>query len=119
MKAARTSLKTFAKQSFTDDGRVPVGGDLPHGHAHRFRLDPTLSCPRESFGRVGGWHRGMRDCLVMVSGRGGAPQPAVEELVGALENVVMTTPCCLLHALGHARQLQLLCRVELLCLNTS
>ena len=55
----------------------------------------------------------------LARGRGGAPQPAVEELVGALENVVMTTPCCLLHALGHARQLQLLCRVELLCLNTS
>ena len=41
-KAARTSPNTFVKQSFTDDGRVPVGGDLPHGHAHRFRVDPTL-----------------------------------------------------------------------------
>ena len=102
-----------------DDGRVPVGGDLPHGHAHCFRLDPTPSCPRESFVRVQGWHRGMRDRLVVACGRGGAPQPAVEELVDALENGVMTTSCCLLHALGHARQLQLLCRVELLCLNTS
>ena len=102
-----------------DDGRVPVGGDLPHGHAHRSGLDRTLSCPRESFGRGWGWHRGLRVCLVMVSGRGGVPQPAVEELVDALENGVMTTSCCLLHALGHARQLQLLCRVELLCLNTS
>ena len=55
----------------------------------------------------------------LTRGRGGAPQPAVEELVDALENGVMTTSCCLLHALGHARQLQLLCRVELLCLNTS
>ena len=27
----------------------------------------------------------MRVCLVMVSGRGGVPQPAVEELVGALD----------------------------------
>ena len=55
MKAARTSLKTFSKQSFTDDGRVPVGGDLPHGHAHRFRLDPTLRGARE--GLVGAYGR--------------------------------------------------------------
>ena len=27
-KAVRTSPNTFSKQSFTDDGRVPVGGDL-------------------------------------------------------------------------------------------
>ena len=93
MKATRTSPNAFLKQSFMDDGRVPVGGDLPHGHAHRSRLDPTFSCPRESFVRVQGWHRGMRDCLVVVCGRGGAPQPAVEELVGALENGVMTTSC--------------------------
>ena len=73
--------------------RVPVGGDLPHGHAHRFRLDPMLSCPRESFVWVQGWHRGMRDRLVVACGRGGAPQPAVEELVDALENGVMTTSC--------------------------
>jgi len=90
MKATRTSPNAFLKQSFMDDGRVPVGGDLPHGHAHRSWLDRTLSCPRESFGRVRGWHRGMRDCLVMVSGRGGVPQPAVEDLVGALENGAMT-----------------------------
>ena len=101
MKATRTSPNVFLKQSFMDDGRVPVGGDLPHGHAHRSRLDPTLSCPRESFGRVRGWHRGMRDCLVMVSGRGGAPQPAVEELVGALGNVVMTTSCVCALAASH------------------
>ena len=50
-----------------------------------------LSCPRESFVWVQGWHRGMRDRLVVACGRGGAPQPAVEELVDALENGVMTT----------------------------
>ena len=81
--------------------RVPVGGDLPHGHAHRFRLDPMLSCPRESFVWVQGWHRGMRDRLVVACGRGGAPQPAVEELVGALENVVMTTSCVCALAASH------------------
>ena len=54
------------------------------------RLDPTLSGPRESFVRVQGWHRGMRDRLVVDWGRGGAPQPAVEDLVGALENGAMT-----------------------------
>jgi len=101
MKATRTSPNAFLKQSFMDDGRVPVGGDLPHGHAHRSRLDPTFSCPRESFVRVWGWHRGMRDCLVMVSGRGGAPQLAVEELVGALGNVVMTTSCVCALAASH------------------
>ena len=52
-----------------------------------------LSGPRESFVRVQGWHRGMRDRLVVDWGRGGAPQPAVEDLVGALENGVMTTFC--------------------------
>ena len=40
-----------------------------------------LSGPRESFVRVQGWHRGMRDRLVVDWGRGGAPQPAVEDLV--------------------------------------
>ena len=50
-----------------------------------------LSGPRESFVRVQGWHRGMRDRLVVDWGRGGAPQPAVEDLVGALGNGVMTT----------------------------
>ena len=43
----------------------------------------------------------MRDCLVMVSGRGGVPQPAVEELVGALGNVVMTTSCVCALAVSH------------------
>ena len=43
----------------------------------------------------------MRVCLVMVSGRGGVPQPAVEELVGALENVVMTTSCVCALAVSH------------------
>ena len=52
-----------------------------------------LSCPRESFVWVQGWHRGMRDRLVVACGRGGAPQPAVDELVDALENGVMTTSC--------------------------
>ena len=49
-----------------------------------------LSGPRESFVRVQGWHRGMRDRLVVDWGRGGAPQLAVEDLVGALENGAMT-----------------------------
>ena len=30
-KAPRTSPKTLSKQIFTEDGRFPVGGDLPHG----------------------------------------------------------------------------------------
>ena len=34
-----------------------------------------------------------RVSMVVACGRGGAPQPAVEELVGALENGVMTTSC--------------------------
>ena len=50
-----------------------------------------LSGPRESFVRVQGWHRGMRDRHMVDWGRGGALQPAVEDLVGALENGVMTT----------------------------
>ena len=60
-KAARTSLDAFLKQSFTADGGVPVGGDLPYGHAHCFRLDPTLSGAREglvgAYGRL--WSVGM------------------------------------------------------------
>ena len=50
-----------------------------------------LSGPRESFVRVQGWHRGMRDRLVVDWGRGGAPQLAVEDRVSDLENGVMTT----------------------------
>ena len=47
-----------------------------------------LSGPRESFVGVHGWHRGMRDRLVVDWGRGGAPQPAVEDLVGAPQPAV-------------------------------
>ena len=94
-KAARTSPNTFVKQSFTDDGRVPVGGDLPHGHAHCFRLDPTLSGAREglvgAYGRLWGVGDVAEQWLHTPSGRlrilGGGCQSCVCALAVSLNNV--------------------------------